>query len=237
MAEVQTLNIYQKLAKIRALSDVVKKEKSGYGYKYVDITAILAQITAGMKEYGVSMIPAIVPGTPSVSQNVMTNTKLDKTGKEHTTVTAEMLVSAEMTFTWVNDDNPEETIVVPWLLVGAMSDVSQSFGSACSYGLRQFLTTYFQIAQTDYDVDAFRSKQKEAAVTEEKEIAEEIIKNFDKLLKDYLSEHKDNGAEVKKFIGGYVKGSNYFSIKEPTLAAKLLQDFTNTYLKNENGGK
>ena len=234
MADTQVLNLYQKLAKIRALSDVVKKEKSGYGYKYVDITAILAQITAGMKKQGVSLVPSIVPGTSSVHQNVMTNTKLDKTGKEHTTVTTEMLVTAEMTFTWVNDENPEETIVVPWLLLGAMSDVSQSFGSACSYGLRQFLTTYFQIAQTDYDIDAFRSKQKEAEAAEETAIAQAIVENIDAAVKEYIGGDKSKGESIKKFMKNYVKDSNYLKIKDPTLAAKVLEDFTNTYINKES---
>lgn len=234
MADTQKMNLYQKLAKIRALSDVVKKEKSGYGYKYVDITAILAQITAGMKKYGVSLIPSIVPSTSNVSQNVMTNTKLDKTGKEHTTVTTEMLVSAEMTFTWVNDEKPEETIVVPWLLLGAMSDVSQSFGSACSYGLRQFLTTYFQIAQTDYDIDAFRSKQKEAEAAEETAIAQAIVENIDAAVKEYIGSDKTKGEDIKKFMKNYVKDSNYLKIKDPTLAAKVLEDFTNTYINKES---
>lgn len=234
MAETQALNLYQKLAKIRTLSDVVKKEKSGYGYKYVDITAILAQITAGMKKYGVSLIPSIVPSTSNVSQNVMTNTKLDKTGKEHTTVTTEMLVSAEMTFTWVNDENPEETIVIPWLLLGAMSDVSQSFGSACSYGLRQFLTTYFQIAQTDYDIDAFRSKQKEAEAAEETAIAQAIVENIDAVVREYIGGDKSRGENVRKFMKSYVKGSDYLKITDPTLAAKVLEDFTNTYINKES---
>ncbi len=123
------LNLYQKLAKIRALSDVVKKEKSGYGYKYADITTILANITAGMKKYCVSLIPAIVPGTMDVSQNVVTNTKFDKQGNSRTTTTTEMLVKAEMTFTWVNDENPEERIVVPWVVTGSQSDPSQALGS------------------------------------------------------------------------------------------------------------
>lgn len=32
MAETETLNLIQKLAKIRAISDVVAKEKRGYNY-------------------------------------------------------------------------------------------------------------------------------------------------------------------------------------------------------------
>ena len=50
MSDTETLNLMQKLAKIRAISDVVAKEKRGYNYSYADITSILAKITAGMKE-------------------------------------------------------------------------------------------------------------------------------------------------------------------------------------------
>ena len=46
MEETETLNLIQKLAKIRAISDVVAKEKRGYNYSYADITSILAKITA-----------------------------------------------------------------------------------------------------------------------------------------------------------------------------------------------
>lgn len=38
----EQLNLVQKLAKIRAMSDVVSKEKRGYNYSYADITTILA---------------------------------------------------------------------------------------------------------------------------------------------------------------------------------------------------
>lgn len=231
MILAEVLNLYQKLAKIRALSDVAVKEKSGYGYKYVDITSILANVTAGMKKYGVSLVTGVVPETADVSQNVVTNTKVDKQGNSKTTTTTEMLVSADMTFTWVNDDNPEEKIVVPWFVVGAMSDASQSFGAACSYGLRQFLTTYFQIAQTDYDVDAYRSKQKESEEAEDRAIAEHIINTFDGELKKFLADNPDSKEEVAKFVKKkYVKDGNYFKIKEPSLAAKLLKDFQTTFM-------
>lgn len=43
MSDTETLNLMQKLAKIRAISDVVAKEKRGYNYSYADITSILAK--------------------------------------------------------------------------------------------------------------------------------------------------------------------------------------------------
>ena len=48
------MNLYQKLAKIRAISDIAKKDKRGYNYTYADITQILANVTAGMKKYALS---------------------------------------------------------------------------------------------------------------------------------------------------------------------------------------
>ena len=94
----ETLNLIQKLAKIRAISDVVAKEKRGYNYSYADITTILAKITAGMKKYGVSLIPQIVPGTANVEQSVSSTTKFTKTGEAYEAKTTEMLVTADMIF-------------------------------------------------------------------------------------------------------------------------------------------
>lgn len=232
MAEEQ-LNLIQKLAKIRAISDVVSKEKRGYNYSYADITSILAKITTGMKKYGVSLIPQIVPGTANVEQNVVTNTKFDKTGKAYDNTVTEMLVSADMVFKWVNDENPDECIEVPWFVAGSQSDPSQALGSGLTYCTRYFLCNYFQIAQADSDVDTYRSKQKEAEVSEDKAIAEEIVAKFDSMLKAYLADNPEKADEVKKFISKYAKNANYFAIKEPNLAAKLLNDFQTTYMKGE----
>lgn len=232
MAEEQ-MNLIQKLAKIRAISDVVSKEKRGYNYSYADITSILAKITAGMKKYGVSLIPQIVPGTANVEQNVVTNTKFDKTGKAYDNTVTEMLVSADMVFKWVNDEKPDEYIEVPWFVTGSQSDPSQALGSGLTYCTRYFLCNYFQIAQADSDVDAYRTKQKEAEVSEDKAIAEEIVAKFDEMLKTYLADNPKKADEVKKFIGKYAKNANYFAIKEPNLAAKLMSDFQATYMKGE----
>ena len=230
MAE-EKLNLIQKLAQIRSIADVVSKDKKGYNYTYADITSILAKITAGMKKYGVSLIPQIVAQTANVSQNIVKNTKFDRSGKPYENTTTEMLVSADMVFKWVNDEDPDDYIEVPWFVTGSQSDPSQAFGSGLTYCTRYFLTNYFQIAQADDDVDAYRSKQKEAEVSEERAISEEIIKKFDTVLRDYLEKHNEKSDEVKKFICKYVKDAKYPSIKDPHIASKLLEDFTNTYLK------
>jgi len=226
------MNLYQKLAKIRALSDVAQKTKKGYGYTYTDITMILANVTAGMKKYGVSLIPSIVPQSAKVFQNVTENTKVDKTGKSYDSKSTEMVFCADMVYRWI-DDETGEYIDVPWFVTGAQSDPAQALGTGVTYTMRQFLTAYFQIAQSDQDVDAYRSRQKEAEVSEERAIAEEIISSFDEVLKNYLADHPEDNDKVKKFIARFAKNSNYFAIKEPKLAAKLLEDFNNTFITKE----
>ena len=232
--EESTLNLVQKLAKIRAMSELATKSKQGYNYTYTDVTEILAKVTSGMKKYNVSLIPSIVPQTANVSQLVSVNTKIDRQGNAKDVTTTEMLFTADMTFRWVNDDNPEEHIDVPWFITGSMSDCSQSLGAACSYGMRQFLTSYFQIAQSsDLDVDAYRSKQKEAEAAESKAIAGEIISKFDSVNKQFITDNPERAAEVKKFVSRYVKNAEYTKIKDPALAAKLLEDYTNTFINKE----
>lgn len=233
MAENTKLNLVQKLAKIRAISDAVSKEKRGYNYSYADITTILANVTAGMKKYGVSLIPSIVPGTSEVEQNVVVNTKLDKTGKPYDQTVTEMLVSAEMIFKWVNDENPDEIIEVPWFVTGSQGDPSQAFGSGLTYCTRYFLCNYFQIAQADSDVDTYRSKQKAAEVSEDAAVAEAIIEEFDVAVKKFFADNPEKVEDVKKFISRFAKNANYFAIKEPALAAKLLEDFKNTYVNTD----
>ena len=233
MEEQETLNLVQKLAKVRGIADVVMKDKKGFTSKYADITAILAKVTAGMKKYGVSLVPHVVPQTASVSQITTTNTKFDKTGKPYDNVVTEMLVKADMVFRWINDENPSEYMDVPWFVAGSQGDPSQAFGSGLTYCTRYFLCNFFQIAQPETDVDAYRTKQKEAEIAEDREIAAEIIDGFDGTVRKYLADNPDSAEDVKAFISRYVKKADYKAIKEPTLAAKLVEDFNKNFIKGD----
>lgn len=226
------LNLVQKLAKIRELSDAVVKSKTGYGYKYADITEILAKVTTGMKKYHVSLIPEIVPGTFVVETVRNEKTKKAKDGTPFVEVSTETMVNAQMMFRWVNDEDLSEEIKVPWHLVGSQSDPSQAMGSALTYCTRYFLIEYFQIATPDNDVDAYRSKQKEAEEQEEKALVESLINEIDVAVRTYIEENPDKGNEVRDFIGRYVKGSNYTKIKDSNTAARLLKEFKATFAAN-----
>ena len=77
----ENLNIYQKLAKIRKPVEVIKKNRKGYGYTYVDEEEILSKITGSMGKYGVSLIPSITHGTSQVEPYHYVKTKTTKDGK------------------------------------------------------------------------------------------------------------------------------------------------------------
>jgi len=151
------LNIYQKLAQIREMVEVMQRNSKAYGYSYVSDVDLLAKISVGMKEHHVSLIPQIVPGTTVVDKYEYTKTKSGKTEPVY-----EILTKAEMLFTWVNDDKPEEKIEIPWVLVGQQSDGSQAFGSGLTYSYRYFLLKYFGVATPNDDPDNWRSKQRAA---------------------------------------------------------------------------
>lgn len=228
----EKLNLYQKLAKIRGIADVVVKSKKGFNYTYADVTDILARVKAGMVKYGISLIPLITPGTVSVAQQVTVNTKINKAGQTYDQTTTEYLVSGDMIFRWVEDETGE-ALDIPWTVVGAQADPSQAFGSGLTYCTRYFLTDYFQIPQVDSDVDAYRSKQKAAAEAEERAISASIIDEFDTTVRTYLADNPDKAEDVKAFISRYAKKGDYLSIKDPALAKKLVEDFAKAYLNKD----
>ncbi len=233
MAE-QDMNIYQKLAKIRKQVEVIQRNKSGYGYKYVSEDEILAKITAFMDKYDISLIPGVLHTHTVVTPYHTLKTKVTQnkaTGEtdvreEHVN---EILVSADMLFTWVNNERPEERIEVPWILVGHQGDGSQSFGSGLSYAMRYFLLKFFNIATPDDDPDKWRSKQKAAEAAENKMVSQEIIAGFDTAVRAYLAAHPDKAEAVKAFCSKYVKGGNYRTISDSALASRLANDFKTAF--------
>lgn len=233
------MNIYQKLAKIREMTEVVVKNKSGYNYKYTSIDEILARVTAGMKKYGVSLIPLIDHSTITVDQSTYQKIKFTKDGTQYNENVNEMVVKGNIWYRWL-DDETGEAFDVPWFITGSSADPSQSFGGALTYGLRYFLLHYFQIATLDdSDPDSWKGKQKEAEMAEEKQIADAIIEKVDTLCKEKMT--AENKDALIKVIKSVVKingkaSANYAMVTEPQMASALLEKVTE-FFKNEKGGE
>lgn len=223
----ENLNIYQKLAKIRKPVEVIKKNRKGYGYTYVDEEEILSKITGSMSKYGVSLIPSITHGTSQVEPYHYVKTKTTKDGKPIEEHVNEIIVRAEMDWIWVNNENPDDRVVVPWILVGSQADASQGFGSALTYASRYFLLKYFNVATSDDDPDEYRRRQREAEEEENRLIAEKMVEEIHQMVLNYLADHPDEKQKIATITKKYVKengkaSNNYFAIRDPSVATELM---------------
>lgn len=221
MAEAN-MNIYQKLAKIRKQVEVMKRDAKGFNYTYTTEESILAKVTVQMDKLHLSLIPSIVPESTVVIPYSVTETKTTSKGDVYDKNVNEILVQSDMVWTWVNNDNPDERIEVPWAMVGQQSDASQAFGSGLTYSSRYFLLKYFNIATSDADPDAFRKKQKAAEAEEQKLIASEITATIDTYLKDHVYKKPEDRDAALEIVSKYIKSGNYLEIKDPILARSPL---------------
>ena len=231
----EALNLYQKLANIRKPVEIIKKNRRGFGYTYVDEEEILSKITGLMSKYHVSLIPSVTHGTASVEPYHYVKTKSSKDGKTFEEHVNELIVKAEMDWIWVNDDNPEERITVPWFLVGSQSDPSQSFGSALTYSSRYFLLKYFNVATSDSDPDEYRRRQKEAEDEEERMIARKIIDEIHAFVTDHLAANPDDKTKIMEITKKYAKekgkpSANYYAIKNVAVATELLNALNEAFV-------
>ena len=224
------MNIYQKLSDIRKLSSVVKKTKKGFNYTYAPEEEVLANVTAGMNKNGVSLIPRII--SAEVTPYSYTKRKLAKDGTQlPDDIINEVLVSGNMEYTWVNDENPEETVVVPWFFTGSQADASMALGSSMTYAQRQFLLKYFQSASTDGDVESYRTKQKEKEETEERETAKAIVDAIHAVVSAFVEKLPEQRGEVLSLIKKHVvidgkASADYYKITKPDVAIGLKEAIT-----------
>lgn len=228
--DITQLTLLQRLARIRKQVEVVKKNKNGYNYKYVTDEELLARITTLLDKYEISLIPSVKPGTLKHEQYHYIKTKTNKkTGDPYDEANNEIIVEADMEFTWVSNCDPENKIVVPWIMIGQQADASQAMGSGLTYAMRYFLLKYFNVATPEDDVDNFRSKQRAIEAAEDKAIAENLINEADEIVRSYIEGNPKQAEAVKKLVTKYVKSGNYFEIAESKLAAKLLSDIKDNF--------
>ena len=224
------MNLHQKILKIADMAGVLQKTAAGYSYRYVPEEDIQAKVTAGLQKYGVMLYNSIVPGTIKVVPYQYE--KYDAKIKGLKPVN-EILVSADMTYTWVNVDNPEEKLETTWALVGQMEDAAQAMGAGLTYGNRYYLMKQLQLATTESDPDNYRSKQKKAEnyeqETADKAAAEELAKHIKEVV-DFGSKLIKGGMDKKEMmaiVAKYNNGNgNPSSIETVEVCDQIIEEFT-----------
>lgn len=226
------MNIYQKLAGVRDIvGGALKKNKSGYNYKYVTEDEVLAKVTAGLKKYRLFLKPRLCPGETKVIPYHTEKVKFTKTGEKYAENVDEVLVVSDMVWDFVNIDNPEEMVSTPWTIVGQQANASMAFGSGLSYTLRYFLLKFFNIATVEDDVDGYKRKQKEAEQAQEAERLKSLTEGIDEAVKEYTAGGEENTKTITKLLKSIIKidgkpSANYFKIKdlETAIAVKTAVD-------------
>lgn len=224
------MNIYQKLAKVREHVEVLRKNREGHNYTYVDAETILASITGTMKDLGISLIPRILPGTTHVDPCPYTTIKFTKDGKQYEDRKNEVIVRADMEYHWVNDEDPDERVIIPWTLLGQQTNASQAFGSGLTYCGRYFLLEYFNIATTQDDPDNWRSLQQEAMEKESREMAKRISETSVRIINEQLERDTSKRPAVLDIVKRFAKdkngksSTNPLTINDPAVAAALLDE-------------
>lgn len=235
------MNLMQKIEKVRAsVGGVLKQTKSGYGYNYTPEEEILLKINKEMGKQHLSLFPSIVPQTMTVTPYSYKKTKYDKANKKYYEETCnEVLIQADMVFTWVDNDNPEDKLDVPFALVGQQSDASQCFGSGLTYTNRYFLLKFFNIATTNDDPDDLKAKKAREAAESEARALKEVVNQIDTLIKNKITD--SNKTEVSDICAKVIDKTdkngkpvvNYKAINDMDRAIALLEALNNFFGGNE----
>lgn len=134
------MNLHQKLVEIRKDIGGFTKDKKSFNYEYVSGSQVLSKIQHKMNELGVLLIPQVN------EQHFHEHTYKDKYSKDK----LDFIVHGSMTYTWINADDPQDKLEVPFYYTGQQDDISKAFGSGLTYSERYFVIKFFNLP-TDAD--------------------------------------------------------------------------------------
>ncbi|HCA7115448.1 TPA: ERF family protein [Staphylococcus pseudintermedius] len=148
------LNLYQKIADVKANIDGFTKDTKGYNYTYVSGSQVLHRIRSKMIEHNLLLVPKTLEETYSVEDVTRYSPKYKKQ-----VTTTEYTVKVKLIYTWINADKPEEQLELPFFAIGQQDDPAKALGTALTYSERYFLMKFFNIPTDEDDADAKQKKE------------------------------------------------------------------------------
>ncbi len=146
------MNIYQKLIEVRKMVPYLQKESEGHQYKYVGSSQVLAHVRKKLDELGLLLVVKVI------GHNVLTETVENQDKYNNLKKTTTYFTELDLEYTWINAENPEETIVIPFYGQGVDIAGEKGVGKALTYAEKYFLLKQFNIATDKDDPDAFQQK-------------------------------------------------------------------------------
>jgi len=200
----QELNLFQKIADVKANIDGFTKDAKSYNYSYVSGSQVLHRIRNKMIENNL----LLVPKTSEENYKQIDVTRFNKkAGREITT--SEFIVEMKLTYVWINADKPEQQFEVTFYAVGQQDDVSKAHGTALTYAERYFLMKFFNIPTDEDDADAKEKQEKYSKPNVQKvgELKQDIFSFID-LMKERGREITEEQVKKELNITDYTKLSN-----------------------------
>lgn len=196
MEEVtQELNLFQKIADVKANIDGFTKDAKSYNYSYVSGSQVLHRIRNKMIENNLLLIPK----TTEENYKQIQVTRFNQKAKREITVT-EFVVEMKLTYVWINADKPEEQLEIPFYAVGQQDDVSKAHGTGLTYAERYFLMKFFNIPTDADDADAKEKQEKYANSSNQlKDILRDEVNKFIQIAENsgFSEKYKDEISKLK----------------------------------------
>ena len=224
MAENQ-MNLYQKIADVKAHIEGFTKDTKGFNYKYVSGSQVLHRIRNKMIEHNLLLVPT----TSEENYKQVQVTRFNQKAKREITVT-EFVVEMKLIYTWINADKPEEQLEVPFYSIGQQDDVSKAHGTALTYAERYFLMKFFNIPTDEDDADA-KQKREQYTKPDAKAIGalkEEMLK-FSELMQSVGKQVSVDDVQQKLGINDVQNLSN----SQITVCIKKLDNWSKQAKENE----
>lgn len=219
----EKLNLFQKIADVKANIDGFTKDTKGYNYKYVSGSQILHKIRNKMIENNL----LLVPKTSEENYQQVQVTRFNQKAKREVT-TSEFVVEMKLTYVWINADNPEERLEVPFYSVGQQDDVSKAHGTGLTYAERYFLMKFFNIPTDEDDADAKQKRETYAPKARPEQIKD---------LKDKINQALEVGGEdaTEQKLKAWLKISDYDTVTEAQINPMIKR--LNDLISSKRGGK
>ena len=219
----EKLNLFQKIADVKANIDGFTKDTKGYNYKYVSGSQILHKIRNKMIENNL----LLVPKTSEENYQQVQVTRFNQKAKREVT-TSEFVVEMKLTYVWINADNPEERLEVPFYSVGQQDDVSKAHGTGLTYAERYFLMKFFNIPTDEDDADAKQKRETYAP-----KARPEHIKNLKEKIAQAVEIGGDDATEQK--VMQWLRISDYDTVTEAQINPMIKR--LNELIESKRGGK
>lgn len=157
------MNIYQKLIDVRKAVPYLQKESKGFQFNYVGSSQVLGALKAKMDELQLLLIPRVTGHKVTESTVEQYEKDTNNVTKRTTTYFTEL----DMTMTWVNAENPEETIECPWYGQGVDTAGEKGVGKSLTYAEKYFMLKFFNIPTDKDDPDSFQAKHDDKPVVKQ----------------------------------------------------------------------